>query len=926
MSELERWLEGLGLGAHAQAFAEQGIEFDLLPELGDDDLKALGVAQLGHRKRLLKAIVALNAAARMASEPGTLPPTARDAERRQLTVMFCDLVGSTALANRLDPEDLQCVIRSYHAAVTAAVAPYEGYIAQLLGDGVLVYFGFPRAHEDAAVRAVRAALAVLPAVAALKPHADVELQTRIGIATGLVVVGEVGAGTPAAEQSASGETPNLAARLQAHASPGQIVIADETRHLVGTAFALDPLGHLALKGFAAPVKAWRVLGLRVVASRFEAQHETALIEFIGRDSEVALLLERWALARDGEGQVVLLTGEAGIGKSRICQTLRERIAGDSAATALLQCSPYFTGSAFYPVAQHIERTAGIAPSDPPAVRAEKVVRLAGVLSDELLGSVLRMMGLPDGGRTPAASPQQEKAQTAQALGELLQRLAQQQPVLYLVEDAHWIDPSTEELIGQTIERLREARVLMVVTARPEYAPSWGSPAHLTQLRLSRLGQKQCAALVAAVTGGKPLPAEVLTEIVRKTDGVPLFVEELTKTVLQSGLLVEAPERYELNGPLPPLAIPATLQDSLMARLDRLALAKEVAQAGAVIGREFTRRLLGSVLASLPAPKLDAALDELVRSELVFRRGAALDATYTFKHALIRDTAYASMLKSQRVLRHAQIAAALEQTESAAAPPELLAHHHQEAGNDEAAVEHWSRAGELAARRSSSVEAQSHYRAAIALLARLEAGPPNQERELRLQILLAQALYQSEGFGGGAYEAATRAAHALARSLDRPDAYVQTGAALVSMMCAAGRLREGIETLEQMRPESLALLPPIGRARRAFNLGMARMQLGELARAWVSVSEALHELETDAETRSPLWAGADPMVMTLYLCSMVRLRQGMFDQAHEYAARAWQLAQELGHTHSKVVAQMQLGFELWCEGETAAALPHLTQAL
>jgi class 3 adenylate cyclase/tetratricopeptide (TPR) repeat protein len=850
-----------------------------------------------------------------------------DAERRQLTVMFCDLVGSTTLASRLDAEDWQSAIRGYHAAVIAAVAPYDGHVAQLLGDGVLVYFGYPRAHEDDAARAVRAALAALPAVAALPPPDGVSaLQARTGIATGLVVVGEIGSGTPAAERSASGETPNLAARLQAEAAPGEIVIADETRRLLGTAFALDALGALALKGFAAPVKAWRVLGERALPTRFEAQHEGSLFEFIGRDSEVALLLERWQLARDGEGQVVLLGGEPGIGKSRICQTLRERIAAsDGCATVLLQCSPYHAGSALHPVVQHLQRTAGFTSTDSAQVRADKLLRFASDLPDEQLGALLRLLGLPDGGRPASASPQEEKTHTFKALELLLQRLAQQQPVLYLVEDAHWIDPTTEELIGQTIERLRETRVLMVVTARPEYQPGWGSPAHVTLLRLNRLGQRHCVALVGAVARGKSLPAEVLAEIVRKTDGVPLFVEELTKTVVQSGLLRETTERYELQGALPALAIPATLHDSLTARLDRLSTVKDVAQAGAAIGREFSRRLLLAVLGSTAEQRLDAALEELVRSELVFRRGAGPDAIYSFKHALVRDAAYASMVKSQRVLRHGQIAAALENTEAAASQPELLAHHHQEAGHLEAAFEHWSLAGDLAMRRSASHEAQSHWRAAIALLSGMESGPRNQERELRLQALRIQALFQTEGFGGSAVQKTCIRARDLALALDRPDEYVQAIGMLSSAKQAVGRFRESVELLESTHPAFVARLHLVSRARLGYNMGLARLGLGELQLAWESSSEAARVVPATGGSGQVLWGGTYPIVQVLGLCSIVRERQGLLAQAHEHAARALRLAHELDHAHSKIAAWFYLGQALLLKGDAATAMAVASEA-
>ncbi|HEX7438623.1 MAG TPA: adenylate/guanylate cyclase domain-containing protein, partial [Caldimonas sp.] len=810
MNDVTHWLQSLGLAEHAQAFVAQGIDLELLPELDDADLKELGVTMLGHRKRLLLASAALARGTGSAALAAP-PPPAREAERRQLTVMFCDLVGSTLLAGRLDPEDLQRLVRAYHGAVAGAVVPYDGYVAQLLGDGCLVYFGYPRAHEDDAERAVHAGLNVLKAVAQLTPQGGAELQTRIGIATGLVVVGEIGAGTAAAEQTASGETPNLAARLQAHAAPGEIVVSAETRGLAGASFDFESTGELALKGFTTPITAWRVQGERSVASRFAAQHDSELVEFIGRTSEVSLLLERWGQAIEGEGQVVLLTGEAGIGKSRICQALRDRVADVRHATALLQCSPYHTGSALHPLVQYFERATGITSSDSPELRGQKFERLIGpemALSARSHGHLLRMMGAPDGGRLPPAAenPQQEKAHMLQAPIELLRALARQVPVLMLVEDAHWIDPTTEQLCGMAVELSRDTRLLVLVTARPEYAPPWGTPPNLTRLALNRLGQRQCVELIEAVTAGRPLPAEVLAEIIAKTDGIPLFVEELTKTVLQSGLLEDTPQGYRLRGPLPALAIPSTLQDSLMARLDRLAPAKEVAQVGAMIGRDFSQSLLAAVL-KLPASKLAEALDELVRSELVARRGVAPDVIFSFRHALIRDTAYNSMLKGQRMFRHGLIAAAIEQVEpdTMVTHPELLAYHLQEGGQAAAALRYWQAAGDLAVGRAANREAVTHYRAALALLPALNLQERHDQAELDLQMELGNVLMQVEGYTSASTVASFSRARELARKLGRIDQYAVACSGFGASLWAAGRFDEELAMLGEIGPDDLARL-------------------------------------------------------------------------------------------------------------------------
>jgi len=897
MNDVSSWLRSLGLEEHAAAFAAQGVDFDLLQQLSDADLKELGVALLGHRKRLQKAIAAL------ASTPleSAAPAPARDAERRQLTVMFCDLVGSTQLAGRLDPEDLQRVVRGYHDAVAAAVAPYEGHVAQLLGDGCLIYFGYPHAHEDDAERAVHAALNVLRVVAALRPLAGIELQSRIGIATGLVVVGEIGAGTSAAEQTASGETPNLAARLQTWAAPGEIVLSAETRHLVGSSFDLEPTGALQLKGFAGPVEAWRVRGERSAASRFEARHESELIEFVGRASEVSLLLERWGLACDGEGQVVLLSGEAGIGKSRICQTLRERLADKRHATIVLQCSPYHRNSALYPVAQYFERTTGIVPGDAPAVRAQKLERLMGPemeLSAQSHGQLLRLVGAPDGGRLgpPGENPQQEKAQALQAPVDLLRALARQVPVFLLIEDAHWIDPTTEELVALTIEQSRDARLLALITCRPEYVPPWGNHANLTRLALNRLGQRQCAELVDAVTGGRQLPPEVLAEIVLKTDGIPLFVEELTKTVLQSGLLEDTADGYRLRGPLPALAIPSTLQDSLMARLDRLAPAKEVAQVGAMIGREFSHRLIEAVL-RLPPARLEAALDDLLRSELVARRGNAPDAVYTFRHALIRDTAYNSMLKGQRVLRHGQIAAAIEQVapDTVATQPELLAYHCQEGGQAEVALRHWSAAGDLAVGRWSNREAATHYRAALALLPRLEMPAlARDEKELDLSMKLGHVLMQTEGFTSAATVASFVRSRELASQLGQTDTCVIACSAFGATLWAGGRFEEGLALLEQFGPGEVAAMKPMSRVFRDVVAGLLTLHLGRLEEAETLVQSTLRELASMAPEERQDVSGADPRVVALSQAVSVCVCKGLLEQADAHTLAAMAVAHERGH--------------------------------
>src|SRR5271163_4739111 len=572
------WLRGLGLQRYEALFRENDIDAEVLSDLTDGDLEKIGVS-LGHRKRLLKAAAALTgptAATLAAANP--IPPVADAAERRQLTVMFCDLVGSTAMSAHLDPEDMREVIRVYQDACSGAVARYDGVVAKFMGDGVLAYFGFPRAHEEDAERAVRAGLDILAVVAKLDTQAKETLKVRIGVATGIVVVGDlVGLGS-AQEQAVVGETPNLAARLQTLAEPGSLVIAEATRRLLGGAFELKALGSQVLKGFGAAVPVWAVLREAENVSRFEAARSAGTTPFVGREHEVALLTDRWRDAVKGEGQVTLLSGEAGVGKSRIVAVLREQIGDEPYVTLRYQCSPHHANDAFYPIASQIWHAAGFARVESAAVRLGKLEAMIGrsaLDAREVAPLLASLLSVPDEGRYPHVemAPSEQKERTVAALIALFEGLTEYAPVLALLEDAHWIDPTSLDVFSRLIDRLPGLRALLVVTFRPEFAAPWVGRAHVASLQLSRLGRRQAIAMVDRVTGGKGLPAEILEQIVAKTDGVPLFVEELTKMVLESGILREEDGDYVLASALTPLAIPSTLQDSLMARLDRLAPVK-----------------------------------------------------------------------------------------------------------------------------------------------------------------------------------------------------------------------------------------------------------------------------------------------------------------------------------------------------------------
>jgi class 3 adenylate cyclase/predicted ATPase len=743
------WLRDLGLGQYEALFRASEIDADILPELTEVDLEKLGVP-LGHRKRLLRAIFGLAAAETSAAPSASTGATPHDAaERRQLTVMFCDLVGSTPLSTRFDPEELREEIRAYQNAVSGVVARYDGFVAKYMGDGVLAYFGYPRAHEDDAERAVRAGLEIAAAVMSLETRGTERLAVRIGIATGLVVVGDLVGEGSAQEQAVVGETPNLAARLQALAEPGQIVLAGVTRRLIGDLFRLRDLGRQAVKGFAEPVEAFAVEGIAVTESRFEAARR-GITDLVGRAAESALLRDRLREAWAGAGQIVLLSGEAGIGKSRLAAQLAAEVASEPHTRLRYQCSPYHRDSVLHPFVVQLGRAARLAPEDPAETQLDKLEAiLAPVRIAETAPLFASLLSIPTGECYPplALSAAQQRRLTLAALLDQLEALAREKPVLTLFEDAHWADPTSLEVLDLTVERVRALPVLVLITFRPDYEAPWTGLSHVTSIALDRLAPAEVETLAERVAG-RPLPPEVTAQIVAKTDGVPLFVEELTKAVLEGGLLVAGPQGWRLDGPLPRFAIPATLQDSLAARLDRLAPVKEIAQIGAAIGREFSYPLLRAV-AGRDELALRAALVQLEEAELLFRSGAPPDARYTFKHALVQDTAYETLLKSRRQILHRRIADVLrgEFPAVAAAEPELVAHHLTQAGLDEPAIEWWGKAGDQALRRSAFKEAAAHLGRAIELADRLAATAPSAataSNRQRLQISLGNALIWAKG--------------------------------------------------------------------------------------------------------------------------------------------------------------------------------------
>jgi TOMM system kinase/cyclase fusion protein len=845
-------------------------------------------------------------------------PHEPEAERRQLTVFFCDLVDSTALASQLDPEELREVVRAYQYTCAKVIARFEGHIAQLLGDGLLVYFGYPRAHEDDAQRAVRAGLGIVEALGQLNTRlaneSGTHLAVRLGCHTGLVVVGEMGSGTRQ-EQLALGETPNLAARLQGMAAPNTLVVSAATFQLLGGFFACQPLGASLLKGFAQPVEAYQVLYESMARSRLEAAGSSGLTPFVGREQEVGVLRERWEQVKEGTGHVVLLSGEAGIGKSRLVQVLKEHVAAEPQAWLTpCQCSPYYQNTALYPMIELLERVALRFERD--ETPEQKVRKLEGLLVQyglplpetvPLLAALLSLQ-LTDDYTPLTMSPEQQKQQILRALLTIQLRIAAQQPVLFVMEDLHWVDPTTLEFLSLIVDQGPTARILALWTFRPDYSPPWTGRAHLTQMTLPRLARRQAAEMISRVAHGKTLPAEVVEQVVAKTDGVPLFVEELTKMVLESALLQEREQRYELTGLLPPLAIPTTLHDSLMARLDRLAAVKGLAQLAATLGREFSYELLHAV-SPLNEETLQRGLQQLVAAEFLYQRGLPPQATYLFKHALIQEAAYQSLLRSTRQQHHQHIAQVLEARfpEACSTQPELLAHHYTEAGLMAQAIHYWQRAGQRAVERSANLEAVAHLTKGLELLATLPDIPERAQQELDLQTTLGPALSNTRG------PAAPEVLHAYARARTLCQ---QVGATPQLFQVLRGLWyfylhRVELPTARELGEQLLTLAQRIGDPglllEAHYALGNTLNYLGDFVTTEAHFEQGIALYNPQQHRDHAFRYGQDPGVICRAYAALTLWWLGYPDQAIQRSHEAMTLARELEHPFSLGIA---LVFAAW----------------
>ncbi len=853
-----------------------------------------------------------DARARPADAPLAAPPRP-DAERRHLTVLFCDLVGSTALSTRLDPEELREVIRAYQRVCAEVIEHFEGHIAQYLGDGLLVYFGYPMAHEDDSQRAARSALGMVEAVGrlnqSLAQERGITLAVRVGIHTGLVVVGTIGS-HGRQEELALGDTPNVAARLQSLAAPDTIVVSAATERLIRGTFACQGLGTQAIEGVPTPVQLFRLVCEHDAQSHVEGAEGGYGTPLVGREPELGLLLERWARVKDGQGHVVVFSGEAGIGKSRLVQIVKERVVSEGYGCAEWRSSPYHQQSPLYPVIGYLHRLLGWRPEESPAEKlrtSEKLRKLEALLAQHgyalpeavpLFASLLTLP-LPEHYRPLALTPQRQKAKTLEALLAWRWHGPEQGPRLFIVEDLHWLDPSTLELLDLLVDRAAPLRLFTLLTCRPTFRPRWPPGVHLTYLPLGRLPRPQAALMIERVAGNKALPIEVRTQLLSRTDGVPLFIEELTKMILESGFLREVDDRYELTGPLPPLAIPATLHDSLVTRLDRLPAAKPVAQLGATIGRQFSFELLQAVSGSDTAA-LGLVLAQLVEAELLYQRGLFPATTYTFKHALIQEAAYQSLLKSTRQHYHQRIAQALIERfpETVETQPELVAHHYTEAGLAAQAVPYWRQAGQRAIERSANLEAISHLSRGLDVLKSLPEAPERTQQELTLHLALGAPLLMIKGYP------APEVQHAYTRALDLCE-QVGDSPQLFSALSGLWGVyltRPRLQVARDLAERSFALAQRLGHRtllqEAHLMLGAPLFYLGDFVSARTHLEQGIALYQRPPAVGQAFTLGADPGARCLAWAAWTLWMLGYPGQALARMNEALPPNQEVSHAFTR----------------------------
>ena len=936
MQQIAGWLEKLGLSQYAERFAENEIEVSVLPHLTDQDLKDLGVP-LGHRRKIFAAIN--KGFASVQPLTGTDRPeesVVQEApERRYVTVLFSDLVGSTALSTRLDPEDLRDVIAVYQRCVAETVRRFDGFIAKFMGDGILVYFGYPEAHEDDPEQAVRAGLELVAAVKGLQTPEP--LEARVGIATGLVVVGDLIGTGASQEQAIVGKTPNLAGRLQGIAAPNMVVIADGTRKLLGNLFELQDLGGKGLKGIEAPERAWAVLRANPVDSRFDAFHTTGLTELVGRQEELELLLRRWSKAAAGEGQVVLLSGEPGIGKSRLTAALLERLGTEPHTRLRYFCSPQHTDSALYPISNQIERAAGFAHND---TAQAKLDNLDALLAQSFTPSQDRalfadLLSLPNDGRYPNLdlTPQQRRQRTFEALTTQIASLAEQRPVLMIFEDVHWIDPTSLEALGRGIDRIKSLGVLLIITHRPEFEPPWLGRPYVTSLSLNRLGEREIGAMIDRVAGNHALPDIIRQDIVERTDGIPLFVEEMTKAVLEAESEGKA-RRTAAAVPSSALSVPASLQASLMARLDRLGPAKKAAQIGAAIGREFSHALLAAVVRK-PEAELQSALDRLIATGLLFRQGVLPHASYLFKHALVQDAAYGTLLREPRRALHARIAETIERQfpDIAENQPELLARHYTEAALIEKAASLWGKAGQRSLARSALVEAAAQITRALDQIAALPATPALRREQIKLQVALITPLMHVKGFAARETKATVERARLLieqAEALGEPPEDALLLYSVLYGFWAASYIAFNGDVVRELASQFLALAEKQGATVPLMVghrlMGTSSLCTGDIAESRAHLDRAIALYDPSEHRPLATRFGQDVRVSILVFRSLALWLLGYPEAALTDASNALGDAREIGQAGTLMHALLNTSATLVVCGNYAAVNAQLNELM
>jgi class 3 adenylate cyclase/predicted ATPase len=926
-TDIAEWLGRHGLGQYAQTFAENKIEYSVLPDLTEDDLKKIGVP-LGHRKKLLRAIEALTAAGprtgttTAVSNVTEVTPTSgqhREAELRQITVMFCDLAGSTQLSQKLDPEDLQKLLDAYRSACSTAIRRYGGEVARYFGDGVMSFFGWPYAHEDDAVRAVHAALQIVSGVT--KISGPVTLACRVGVSSGPVLVGDIANSTASWSMDAVGETPNIAARLQTLAAINTVLISESTRRLVSAVFDLQDLGLQELKGVTEAVHVYRVLAAKSADSRFEAAHSGSLTPLIGRSSELSLLLDRWKKVKEGDGQVILLSGIPGVGKSRLLHELKSHIQHEPHIFLHYQCSPYHGQSAFFPVIEQIEKAAQLTAREADADKIAKLKAYLPPLTNNSVEPVLLIANLLSVSTEShhellELTPQQIKNKTISTLIDTLLAFSLQYPTLCIFEDAHWVDPSTLELLELIISRIGHARVLLIVSCRPEFRPTWLAHANITTHSLTRLSQSEVKIMIRDLLRGGSIPQQLVDQIIEKADGVPLFIEELTSSTL-SGPLRETLGRTEQAASL---RVPETLSDALMERLDRVAPSRRIAQIAAVIGREFSYDLL-SATARIDEEDIQSAISLLEQADVIYRVSISPFVRFAFKHVLLRDAIYDSLLRSKRQQIHADIAAILEHDFSKLVEnqPEVLAFHYQEASNHQLAIRYWFKSGQRALARSANVEAIANFRKALQLLNALPETPERTKQEIDIQLALGIPLIAVQGYAAAETREAFSRARSLCLRLGNIPEYYQALFGVWGNLWMSGKNSEALHMAEEFLSRSRALSDPVPLMVAHRVMGSTLLTIGEFQSSANHFEEAIRL--SVSRGKQPLYNlyMVEPQVASLLLLSWDLWFLGYPDQSLSRVSEALALAQDLGQPYTVAFAHYMTSVVHLLRGDAARAL-------